>query len=74
VSITFKFKKKSYLRLLLPGQWQGKYSFPWEKFHNHRKELPIFVNAPVLFSSVGFPYRKTENTIKYSEVDIQKNS
>jgi len=50
--------KKSYLHLLLSGQRHGKYSFLWKKVHNHRKELPIFVNAPVLFSSVGFPYKK----------------
>ena len=73
VSIPFKLQK-SYLYLLLPGQWQGKYAFLWEQFHNHHKNLPVFVNAPILFSPVGFPYRKTQNTINYTDVDTQKNS
>ena len=70
VSVHFKLQK-SYLHLLLPGHWWSKYSFPWEKVHNHRQELSVLM---LLFSSVGFPYRKTQNTIKYTEIDIHKNS
>jgi len=71
VSLHFKLQK-SYLHLLLPGHWQSKYSFPWEKVHHHHQELLSVLR--LLFSSVGFPYRKTQNIIKYSEIDIYKNS
>jgi hypothetical protein len=73
VYITFKVQQ-IYLHFLLPGQWWVKYSFLWEKVHNDRRELPICVNASVLFASGGFPYRKTQNTIKYTVADIQTNS
>jgi len=71
VSIHFKLQK-SYLHLLLPGHWRSKYSFPWEKVHNHCKELFIYVKAPVLFCWLSL--QKTQNTIKCTAIDIQKNS
>jgi len=38
-------------------QWWAKYYFLWEKVHNDRKELPIFLNTSVLSCSGGFSFR-----------------